>query len=289
MKSKSIFAFLCVIILVMGIFTGCGKKDDTAPAGDQTNGESRKILVNGSTSVQPLADELVKKYKEAHPNDVIDIQGGGSGVGIKAAMDGTSDIGMSARELKDEEKSLKEYKIAIDGIAVIVNPANSVEDLTTEQIRKIYTGEIKDWSEIGGKSGKITVVTREEGSGTRGAFIELTGLEVEENGNKVDKTMAGAITQGSTGAVMTTVAGDESSIGFASFGSVEGSKDLKVLKVDGNECTEDNIYSSTYKLARPFLLVTKEEPTGLAKDFIDFVLSDEGQNLIEENHYLKVK
>ncbi len=291
MKLKKALLFLCVAVLLIGVFTGCAKPADTnEPAGDanqQAAGASGNITINGSTSVQPLAEELAKAFKAKNPNATIDIQGGGSGVGIKSATDGVVDIGMSSRDLKPEEKSLKEFKIAVDGIAVIVNPTNGVNDLTMEQIKKIYTGEITDWKEVGGKAGKITVVTREEGSGTRGAFIELAGIEVKEGDNKVDKTVASAITQGSTGAVMTTVAGDPNAIGYASFGSAKENTDIKLVNVDGKVCTEENIYSGEYKISRPFLMLTNADPTGLTKEFLDFVLSPEGQEVVAGHNYLK--
>lgn len=286
MNIKKSVVLLCVTVLLIGIFTGCGRPADTnQPAGE---GAKSGITVNGSTSVQPLAEELAKAFKTKNPNATIDVQGGGSGVGIKSAMDGVVDIGMSSRDLKTEEKSLKEFKIAVDGIAVIVNPANGVTNLTMEQVMKIYTGEITDWKDVGGKEGKITVVTREEGSGTRGAFIELTKVEVKEGDKKVDKTVASAITQGSTGAVMTTVAGDPNAIGYASFGSAKDKTDVKMISVDGKACTEENIYAGEYKIARPFLMLSKAEPTGLSKEFIDFILSPEGQEIVAKHSYLKV-
>lgn len=286
MNLKKTSALVLTAVLLIGILAGCGRPADTNQGGTQGGGGN--ITLNGSTSVQPLAEELSQAFKAKNPNALIDIQGGGSGVGIKSAMDGVVDIGMSSRELKPEEKNLKEYKIAIDGIAVIVNPANGVSDLSTEQIRKIYSGEITDWSEVGGKAGKITVVTREEGSGTRGAFIELTGLEAEEGGKKVDKTVVSAITQGSTGAVITTVAGDPNAIGFASYGSAKDKTEIKLISVDGQAITEENLNSGSYKIARPFLMLTKEEPTGLAKDFLDFALSPEGQDIVAKHGYLKI-
>ncbi len=285
MNIKKTLAFLCVAVLLIGIFTGCAKPEEAnQPSGEGANGS---ITVNGSTSVQPLAEELAKAFRAKNPNATIDVQGGGSGVGIKSATDGAVDIGMSSRELKTEEKALKEFKIAVDGITVIVNPANGVTNLTMEQIKKIYNGEITDWQDVGGTPGKITVVTREEGSGTRGAFIELTKLEVTEGDKKVDKTVASAITQGSTGAVMTTVAGDPNAIGYASFGSAKDKTEVKMISVDGKACTEENIYAGEYKISRPFLMLANAEPTGLSKSFLDFILSPEGQEIVAKHSYLK--
>lgn len=281
MKLKKIPVIILVVMMLMGIVTGCAKPGDANAQG--VSG----ITINGSTSVQPLAEELAQAFKGKNPDVTIDIQGGGSGVGIKSTLDGVVDIGMSSRELKEEEKSLKEFRLAVDGIAVIINPANEVSNLTMEEIRKIYAGEISDWSEVGGKNGKITVVTREEGSGTRGAFIELTGLEAKEGDKKVDKTITTAITQGSTGAVMTTVAGDPNAIGYASYGSAKDKTDIKSISVDGQACTEENLNSGSYKISRPFLMLTKEEPIGLSKDFLDFVLGSEGQEIVGEHGYLK--
>ena len=286
MRIRKILAFICAAVLLIGAFTGCAPAETKVPARNKTEEDSvsGSITMNGSTSVQPLAEELAKVFKDKNPNTTIDIQGGGSGVGIKSAADGVVDIGMSSRDLKPEEKSLKEFKIAVDGIAVIVNPNNKVEDLSTEQIFKIYTGEITDWKEVGGDSGEITVVTREEGSGTRGAFIELTKIESKSEG---DRTVASAITQGSTGAVIATIAGDPNAIGYASFGSAKESTGIKMISIDGKACTEENIYSGEYKISRPFLMLTKAEPTGLAKAFLDFILGEEGQTVVSVHDYLK--
>lgn len=281
MRIKKTLASICAAVLLIGALTGCAPAETKEPA---ANGIGGSITVNGSTSVQPLAEELAKAFKEKNPDATIDIQGGGSGVGIKSAADGVADIGMSSRDLKPEEKSLKEFKIAVDGIAVIVNPTNEIQGLSMEQILKIYTGEITDWKEVGGKEGKITVVTREEGSGTRGAFIELTKVESKSEG---DRTVASAITQGSTGAVITTVAGDPNAIGYASFGSAKENTDIKLISVDGKTCTEENIYAGEYKISRPFLMLTQAEPTGLAKAFLDFILSEEGQTVVSGHNYLK--
>lgn len=290
MSTKRMLIFFCVGLMIIIGLAGCAPAATNEPGTNEPSakepaagGLKGSITVNGSTSVQPLAEELAKAFKEKKPDVMIDIQGGGSGVGVKSAMDGVVDIGMSSRELKADEKSLKEFKIAIDGIAVIVNPVNKVENLTVEQIFKIYTGEITDWKDVGGNPGKITVVTREEGSGTRGAFIELTGIETDDG----DKTVESAITQGSTGAVITTVAGDPNAVGFASFGSAKDKAEIKMISVDGKACNEENLSSGAYKISRPFLMLTNAEPAGPVKSFLDFILGAEGQEIVAEHGYLK--
>lgn len=288
MKSKSVLWIMLIFIAVTLVFVACTRAKEDNHAEAVQSGNQQSITVNGSTSVQPLTEELAKAFMAKNKNVKIDIQGGGSGVGIKSAKDGIVDIGMSSRELKSEEKNLKEIKIAIDGIAIIVNPANKVTNLTMEQIQKIYKGEITDWSQVGGKAGRITVITREDGSGTRGAFIELTGVEAKENGKKLDKTVASAIIQGSSGAVMTTAASDPNAIGYASFGVAKESTELKLLSVEGAEATAENIYAGSYIISRPFLMLTKEEPKGAVKEFIDFILSAEGQEIVESHGYLRV-
>jgi len=284
---KRIIGLALTVVMAGALLTGCAPK--AASTGDDTKGtsEQKTLSISGSTSVQPLAEELAKKFNEKHPEVKIDIQGGGSGVGIKSAADGVVDIGMSSRELKTEEAGLKEVKIAVDGIAVILNPANKVTDLSKDQLMKIYTGAITNWKEVGGADNPITVVSREEGSGTRGAFIELTGIEVKEGDKKVDKTIDTAITQGSTGAVITTVAQDPNAIGYASYGATKEKTEVKMVSVGGIQISETNIYAKTYVLSRPFLFLSKAEPAGAAKDFIDFIMSADGQTLVESKGYLK--
>jgi phosphate transport system substrate-binding protein len=288
MKSKKNLAIIIVLIISTLAFAACARPVDDNQNGAVLDGQGQNISVNGSTSVQPLAEELAKAFNTKNSKVRIDIQGGGSGVGIKSANDAVVDIGMSSRDLKEEEKNLREFKIAIDGIAVIINPTNGITNLTMEQIQKIYIGEITDWSQIGGKSGKITIVTREEGSGTRGAFVELTGVEVKENNKKVDKTVTSAITQASTGAVVTTVASDPNAIGYASYGIVKENAAIKLISVEGAETSAENIYAGSYKISRPYLMLTKEEPTGAVKEFIDFILSADGQAVVESHGYVKV-
>jgi phosphate transport system substrate-binding protein len=234
-----------------------------------------QIIVAGSTSVQPLSEELAQEYMSKHPGVRINVQGGGSGAGITAAKTGAAQIGASSRELKPEEETdLKVFEIAKDGIAIVVHPSNKLSNLTTEQVRKIFSGEITNWKDVGGKNAKIMLVIREAGSGTRGAFEELV----------MGKTpvLASAIVQGSTGAVMASVAQAKEAIGYMSMGAVD--KTVKAVKVDGAAATEENVVKKLYKIQRPFLYLTKGEPTGLTKAFIDYVLGKEGQKLVARDY-----
>ena len=174
---KKVLGVLLTLVLCLGL-TGCGGSDDSST--DTSNGDvSGNVSLNGSTSMEPFVNGLSEAIREVYPNLVLEPQFTGSGAGIEAVTNGTADIGNSSRSLTDEEKAggLEENIVAIDGIAVIVHPDNDVEDLTTDQLKKIYTGEITNWSEVGGVDEAIVVVGREAGSGTRGAFEEILGVE----------------------------------------------------------------------------------------------------------------
>ncbi|MGI5859637.1 MAG: phosphate ABC transporter substrate-binding protein [Tepidanaerobacteraceae bacterium] len=261
---------------ILMLTVGCGNSNTKSQGQDNNSlGQELKlsgsIQIAGSTSVQPLSEELAMEFTSKYPNVKINVAGGGSGAGIKAAREGTADIGASSRELKPEEKSVKEIVIAKDGIAVVVNPANPISDLTMEQIKSVFSGEVTNWKDLGGNGALITVVIREDGSGTRGAFEEIVlGKDVKFT----DK----AIIQNSTGALRTTVAGTPDAIGFVSLGALND--EVKALKVDGVDISKENVLSNSYKVARPFVYMTKEEPTGLVKSYIDFILSTEGQEIV---------
>ena len=250
---------LIILIFSMSMITACTK---TSSSG---------TIVAGSTSVQPYAEVLAEEYMILNPGSQIDIQGGGSSAGITAAETESAAIGMSSRGLKDDEMHLWHIEIAKDGLVLIVNPDNPVDNLSLDQIRDIYSGIITDWSQVGGVEARINLIAREEGSGTRSAFIDLVMREGEEITPK-------AIVQDSNGSVMQLVAGDPNSIGFISLGLVNDN--IKALDIDGIEATAENIMNNSYTLARPFLFVTKDEPTGLTKDFIDFILSSDGQEIL---------
>jgi phosphate transport system substrate-binding protein len=254
-----------VLVAVALTLTGC------------SGGVKGEITEAGSTTVQPLAEELANAFMAEHPDVKITIQGGGSAVGIKSAADGTVDIGAASRELTVDEKNLGlvEHVLARDGIAIVTHPSQTVSGLTKEQVKQIFAGEITNWSQVGGSNEDINVVSREEGSGTRAAFEEMVM-------GKDTVITAMAILQPSNGAVRTTVAGDPNSIGFLSFGYLDSS--VKALSVDGVAGTVENAKNGTYPIVRPLLLLTKGEATGLVKEFIDYCLSDEGQQIVAKDY-----
>lgn len=271
-KTKIIYTLALPVLLSTLVLTGCGQNGNS-----QNNS---KVTVAGSTSVQELAEELGAAF-ENKTKTVVDVQGIGSTAGIKAVNDGTSDIGTSSRELKAEEKAwnLTETTIALDGIAVIVSKNNKVEDLTKDQIIKIFKGEIKNWSEVGGENKEIIIVSREAGSGTRDAFEELLMLSKKEDDKTISLVSASALIAEGNGSVLSNVASKDNSIGYMSLGVVDDSK-VKKVKVDGTEATKENIQSDNYAISRPFLMLTKGEPKKEAKAFLDFILSDEGQKIV---------
>lgn len=283
MFSKSGFKFtvLSILLVAMLAISGCGNSADENTNQNQNQGEeqvsetlSGSIQLAGSTSVQPLAEELATAFMEKNPEVKIDVQGGGSSAGVKAAAEGVANIGMASRELKDEEKlTVNPIVIAQDGIAVVVNAANTVTDITMDQIKGIFSGEITNWSALGGTSAPIVVINREEGSGTRGAFEELV------LGEDVKFTESAAI-QNSTGAVRTAVSSDANAIGYISMGSMD--QTVKALKVDGVDANEGNVIAGSYKISRPFNFLTKGEADGVTQAFIDWVLSAEGQEVVGE-------
>ena len=277
MKKKILTGLIAAGVLVASLgLAGCGGSDDSG-SGDSGSAASGSVVIAGSTSVQPLSEAMSEVYMEENPDVTVEVQGGGSGQGIKSIEDGIADIGSLSREVGEDEKGSisEEYVIAKDGVAVIVNADVNVDDLSLEQIKGIYTGEITNWSEVGGDDAEITVVSREEGSGTRGAFTEITGVTVDD----VDNTTKDALVQPSTGAVKETVSTTPNSIGYVSLGSLDDS--VKVLTVEGVEATSENVVSGDYKIQRPFVYVVGSEVSETAQAFIDFAMSDEGQKIVE--------
>lgn len=277
-RNSKTFALLTILCFSIFALSGCGGNSNN---GEQPSGETEvtgSITVVGSTSVQPVSELLAEAFMDDNPGTNIYVQGGGSTAGVRAVEEGAAEIGASSRDLKEDEKHLNQYVIAKDGIAVVVHPSSDVSNLTLEEIKDIYAGKITNWSEVGGSSDSIIVVTREEGSGTRSAFEEIV--------MDADSISGRAIVQNSTGAVATTVAGDENAIGYISLASLN--ENVKALKVEGVEATSDNISSGTYKVARPYIYLTKGDPSGLAKTFLDFVLSPQAQDIIEQAGLISV-
>ena len=236
---------------------------------------SGSISMVGSTSMEKFANALSEAFMEKYPKVTVTAEFVGSGAGIEAVSNGTADIGNSSRNLKDEEKAkgVAENIVAIDGIAVVVDPANTVEDLTKDQLTSIYDGTVTNWKDVGGNDAPIVVVGREAGSGTRGAFEELLKLEDAcKYSNELD----------STGAVMAKVASTPGSIGYVSLDVLDDT--VKALKLDGAEPTEENIKAGKYFLIRPFVMATKgeiSEQSDLVKALFDFIYSDEGSELVK--------
>jgi len=236
-------------------------------------GTSEQILLVGSTSVQPFAEKLAHAFHAAHANIRVDVQGGGSAAGIRLVRDGAAQVGASSRHLSAaEQEGLSTFLIARDGIAVIVHRSNPVEDLAPEQIRAIFGGEITDWASLGGTSGPVHAVTREDGSGTRGAFEELVMGE-----ETID---ARCLVGSSNGTVREMVSGDPGAIGYISLGLVD--ERIKAVRIAGHSATHEEIVSGGYPFVRPFLFLTKGEPAGHVKIFLDYVLSPDGQAVLEK-------
>jgi phosphate transport system substrate-binding protein len=285
-KKSKLLVLIVLSLLVMAAVVGCAKTEpkqatETPAPTSQPAKVQGTVKVAGSTSVQPLVEELATAFMDKNPDVNVSVQGGGSSAGVESANKSTAQIGTSSRDLKSEEKGygLSETVIAKDGIAVVVNSANTVTGLTKDQISKIFSGAVKDWSEVGGKKGPITVVIREEGSGTRDAFQELVlGKEA--------KFVANAVIQNATGAIKTAISKDVNAIGFMSSGSVD--TEVKAVTVDGVAPSEATVLDGSYKISRPFLFLTKGTPDAGTKAFIDFVLSPDGQKIVSEK-FVKVK
>ena len=253
-----------------------------APA-ETTADLSGSISMVGSTSMEKLANALSEAFMEKYPDVTVTAEFVGSGAGVDAVTNGTADIGNSSRSLKDEEKAagVVENVVAIDGIAVCVDPANEVANLTKEQLTNIYNGTITNWKEVGGADEPIIVIGREAGSGTRGAFEELVDLkDACKYANELD----------STGAVIAKVASTPGAIGYASLDALDDS--VKALSLEGVEATAENIKAGNYFLSRPFVMATKgeiSEQNDLVQAWFDFVLGDEGQQVASEVGLITVK
>ena len=218
---------------------------------------------------------LIEAFQEQQPNVTVNYTGSGSGAGVTSAIDGTADLGLASRALKSEEegKGAQAHIVALDGVAIVVNPENTVEDLTVDQIAKIFKGEITNWKDLGGADEEIAVYGREAGSGTRGAFEELVG--VEDACKYLNE-------YSSTGDVIGNVASNPSAIGYASLSAVRDN--VKAVKVNGVDCTEATVQDGTYEIQRPFVMITKDgtQLSDAAQAFLDFAMSADTASLIAQ-------
>jgi phosphate transport system substrate-binding protein len=276
----------CCLVMVF-ILAGCSSTPSTpgTPASGAAVELTGTITESGSTTVQPLAEKLAAAFTAQNPRVKITIQGGGTGVGIKAASDGTVDIGAASRELTGDDPALVKFSLARDGIAIIVNPANPLNNLTKKQIIDIFSGKITNWSQVGGQNREIHVAAREEGSGTRTAFQDL--VMGKDAGGQAVNIVKSAILQSSSGAIVQVVKSDAQAISFDSFGYVTGT--VKALSVDGVTATEANAQSGTYPVVRPLYFLTKTQPAGLVKAFLDFCSGSAARNIISGEGYIAIE
>ena len=281
---KKTLALILTLALSLAALTGCGSKTET-PADTNTDSSAQteapatlsgSVSTNGSTSMEKVIGALSEQFMADNSGVTVTYDPTGSGAGIEAASNGSADIGLASRALKDEEKAggLTETVVALDGIAVIVNADSKVADLTVEQIGKIFTGEITDWSEVGGDAGTISCIGREAGSGTRDGFESITGTK---DSCKLDQELT------STGGVIEAVAGNPNAIGYASLSAVEGKNTVKAVTVGGVACTEATVLDGSYAIQRPFVLVTKtgENLSPAAQAFFDYATSSAASQLIK--------
>ncbi|MCH7321821.1 phosphate ABC transporter substrate-binding protein [Solibacillus sp. MA9] len=265
MLKKTIYIITFAITIML--LAACGGKSESSDGGGQL------VTISGSTSVGPLAEKLAIKYEETE--DVkIEINQIGSSAGITNAINGVSQIGMSSRDLKQEEvdSGIEQLVIAYDGIVVVTHPSNPVKDLTMEQVKQIFTGEITNWKELGGKDMEIVVVSREDGSGSRDAFQEIVGYESGE-------LIRNAIVASGNGNIKTTVATNKHAVGFISFEYID--ETVSALAINGVQAQAANVLDGKYELSRPFLFVYDKEVPQAATKFMDYVLSADGQKIVE--------
>ena len=281
---KKIISIALIAVLALALLAGCGSSaapaataapaaDSAAPATEAPAELSGTVATDGSTSMEKVIGALGEAFMEQNKDVTFTYNPTGSGSGITAVGEGRCDIGLSSRALKDDEKAsgLKETVLALDGIAVIVNPANPVSDLDVETIAKIYTGEITNWKEVGGNDAEIVLIGREAGSGTRDGFETITDTK---DSCKYRQELT------STGDIITTVSTNPDAIGYASLAALKDN--VKALTVGGIAPTEDTVKDGSYVIQRPFVLVTKDgaELSTAAQAFFDYATSADAADLI---------
>ena len=284
MKKGTILLVLSVAIMFLIALSGCGRSN---PVGN-SEGSSKNIILNGSTTVFPIAQRAAEVFMSKYSNINVSVRGTGSGNGIASLINGTCDIADASRPMTADEIKLAKSKgiepfeniIAKDAIAIVVNLDNPISEISRAQLKKIYTGEITNWKELGGPDMKIVPITRDSSSGTFEIFEEkVLGKGVE--------MVSTAVVQGSNQAIKTTVEKTKGAIGYIGLGYVDSS--VKVLKYDGVVPSKETVLSGEYEISRPLFMYTDGEPQGAVKKFIDFVMSPEGQTIVEQVGYIAVK
>jgi phosphate transport system substrate-binding protein len=276
MNLNSRFLGISVVFIILFIFSS-GCLDE--------NGEPEEVTIelSGSTTVFPIGKAAADEYMKNNDHVSIIISAGGSGVGIKDAASGKSDIGMASRDLKDSEISdhpnLNIIRIGDDGLSIVVHEDNPLTELTLEQVRKIFLGEIANWSELGWENKTIIPVGRDAESGTRGAFDELVLDDGEPSSSMLEKA--------SNGLVFTEVKNSKYTIGYIGLGYID--QGVKLLKIDGVTPTISTVQGGSYPISRPLNFVTNGKPKGEVKKFIDFMISSDGQQIVEEQDFVPIK
>jgi len=285
---RNLFVISSLMLIGAMLFAACtpdlsaGTEEVAIDAPGSGDGLSGRIQIAGSTTVQPLAEVLAEAFMADNPDVMIEVQGGGSSVGVTSAGEGTVDIGQASRNVKDSEfeafPGLQVFTIAYDGIAIVTNPDLDLPTLSIDQVKAIFAGEIANYSEVGGPDAEIVVVSREEGSGTRAAFEEL----VMESGDTEAVITENALLQQSNGQVRTTVAETPNTIAYLSFGFLDES--ISTVAIDGVAPTVANVKNGSYPIFRPLNMLTNGEPGELAQAFLDFILSEAGQAIVAEDY-----
>ncbi len=278
---KKVFSAFLALTLVGALLAGCGSNGSNQPSSSAQNGDENpsaltgSVSTNGSTSMEKVIGAINEQFMADNSGVKVTYDATGSGTGIESVSNGSCDIGLSSRALKDEETAngLVGTTVALDGIAIIVNADSTIEDLSVEQITKIFTGETKDWSELGGDAGTIACIGRESGSGTRDGFESITDTK---DACVLDQELT------STGAVIEAVKNNPNAIGYASLSAVEGKDGIKAVTVAGVACTEDTVLDGSYVIQRPFVLVTKDGTplSDAAQAYFDFATSTAANDLI---------
>lgn len=252
----------------------------------ENNADKRVISITGSTTNLPITQAAAEVWMDEHPNDTINVSGGGSGDGIQAIMTGQAEIGNSSRPIREEEKEraqergreIIEHRIAVDALAIVVHPENPVVELSSEEVKKIFAGEITNWKEVGGQNWEIAVYNREEGSGTRSTFEGIVMGDKE--------VTTGATTQASNGSMRQAISDNPQGIGYVGLGYVDDS--LKAIIYDGVDASGETAASGEYPVSRFLYMYTDGEPTGLTRDFIDFILGEDGQEIVRQQGFVKI-